>query len=288
MKIIKKSLLIFLTISILQSCSKDTAQVPAYLTIPKINLVTEAGQGSNSQNINHAFFYKDDQFIGGYELPATIPVLASEPANIRIEPGIKANGLSNTPDDYPFYAAIEQEIDFAPEKEISIVPTTRYKDNVKFAMIENFNSADHIFTIDLDENTDTKISLTNEGAFEGNSAKITLTEQNNQAIIATDFFKNDLTALPQNGTPVWLEIDYKTDIEVLVGLIGIDNSGAPTEFPDFGINPKSEWNKIYFDLTNRVQLLQFIGFQIFVGAIHSGEGEKNIYLDNIKVVYFEN
>ena len=48
-----------------------------------------------------------------------------------------------------------------------------------------------------------------------------------------------------------------------------------------------DWNKIYFDLTNRVQL-NFVGFQIFVGALHTGSGEKKIYFDNIKVAYFDN
>lgn len=289
MKIIKNLLLISLTISILQSCSKDEAQIPAYLTVPSISLVTDAGQGSNSENINHAFFYVDDQFIGGYELPATIPVLASGETRLRIEPGIKANGVADRPDEYPFYKAIEQTVNFTPEEEISIAPTTRYKDNVKFGFIENFNSADHIFTIDLDNDPETKIELTNEGAFEGNSARITLTEQNNEVIIATDFLKNDLADLPQNGTPIWLEIDYKTDVEVIVGIVGVDQFGEPTEFPDFGINPKSTWNKIYFDLTNRVQLVQFIGFQIFIAAANTTRAdEQQVFLDNIKVAYFEN
>lgn len=286
MKIIKNLIFTALAISILAGCEKEKATLPSYLSIPRINLTTTPGQGSDSHKINYAFVYVNDQFVGGYELPATFPILTTGPATVLIEPGVQANGVSETPDVYPFYKRIEQQVDFNQGQTVSIVPTTSYKDNTQFAINESFNSADHIFTADLDNNANTKIEITNEDAFEGNSAEIILTSDDNAIIVATDFSKNPLTELPQNGTPVWLEINYKTDLPIIFGVVTIDQFGSPEEFPEFGINTKTEWNKIYFDVSRFVQDTRSVGYQIFCLSQHSGDGEKTILLDNIRLVYF--
>lgn len=278
----------FLIISLLCSCSGDEATIPAYLSIPEIQLVTDASQGSDSEKIEYAFTFVNGEFIGGYELPVKFPVLASEPADIVIEPGVKANGLNLTPDRYPFYKRFEANLDFAPERTLSVVPTTSYKDNVMFAINEEFEGADHLFSDDLDGNTNTTIEIDGNGAFEGKSAKIVLDEDNNGILVGTDFDRNTLSVLPANGTPVWMEIDYKTDVPIIFGLTGVESSGESESFPEFGVNSKSEWNKIYFDMTSLVNLPDFVGFQLFFGAELAGEDSAEIYLDNIKVLYFQN
>ena len=277
-----------LIISFLCSCSGDEATVPAYLSIPEIQLITDPSQGSDSEKIEYAFAFVNGTFIGGYELPAKFPVLASEPADIIIEPGVKANGLSETPDRYPFYKRYEANLDFAPERTLSIVPTTSYKDNVMFAINEEFESAGHLFTDDLDGDPDTKIELDGNGGFEGKAAKIVLEGNNNRVLIGTDFDRATFSELPANGTPVWLEINYKTNVQIIFGLTGVESTGQSENFPEFGVNPQSNWNKIYFDVTNIVNLPDFVGFQVFFGADLAGEDRAEIFLDNIKLLYFQN
>ncbi|NTV84545.1 MAG: hypothetical protein HGA23_09650, partial [Bacteroidales bacterium] len=51
--------------------------VPSYLKIDSIGFVTDNDlQGTNSQKITDVWVYVDDDLIGGFEMPATIPVLA--------------------------------------------------------------------------------------------------------------------------------------------------------------------------------------------------------------------
>ncbi|MCB0662567.1 MAG: hypothetical protein KDC24_07500, partial [Saprospiraceae bacterium] len=169
-----------------------------------------------------------------------------------------------------------------------INPTTKYRSNCGFAILEEFNSSSQIFTDDIDGNTNTAIEITSQDAFEGTSGKIVLTETNPSIIFGSDIDRNNLTNLPNNGTAVWLEVNFKGDTEIIFGVIGIDEFGNPESFPEFGINRTADWNKVYFDLSQLVQDQRYVAFQIFGGAsLPSNATEATILLDNIKLVYFE-
>ena len=270
------------------SCDKEDEPIPAYIKINPISLTTNNDQGSDSENIEYAFLYVDDEFIGGFFIPTTVPVLKSGDVSIIIDPGVKANGVSFNPDIYPFYKRYEATIRLNPGETYEINAGTTYRDNVKFPILEEFESTNHIFSDDIDGNTATFIDVTNNMAFEGSSGIIRLDSDNSNIIFGSDFNRNDLSELPKNGTPVWLEINYKTDTEILFGVIGYDAFGNPQSYPDFGVNPSAEWKKIYFDLSQFVFDERFVAFQI-IGAAANREGraESNIYLDNIKLLYFE-
>ena len=53
------------------------------------------------------------------------------------------------------------------------------------------------------------------------------------------------------------------------------------------INPSDEWNKIYINLYSEVNgYPNVLGHKVFIGAInYEGQGEKTLYLDNIKLLY---
>jgi hypothetical protein len=62
---------------------------------------------------------------------------------------------------------------------------------------------------------------------------------------------------------------------------------------NLGVNPRSEWNKIYFNVSNKIQQLAIAGAVryriIFQAQIPRENGEftmenAEIYLDNIKLV----
>jgi hypothetical protein len=287
MRIFNLYLFLALTLSFL-SCDKEDEPIPAYIKINPITLTTTNDQGSDSENIEYAFLYVDDEFIGGFFIPSTIPVLKSGNVDIIIDPGVKANGVSFNPDIYPFYKRYETNIRLNPGEITEISATTTYRDNAKFPILEEFESANHIFTDDIDGNTATAINITSDMAFEGSSGVIRLDTDNPNIIFGSDFSRNDLSELPKNGTPVWLEINYKTDTEVLFGLVGYDALGFPESYPEYGVNPSAEWKKIYFDLSQFIFDERFVAFQI-IGASSNREGrsESFIYLDNIKLLYFD-
>ena len=83
---------------------------------------------------------------------------------------------------------------------------------------------------------------------------------------------------------------------MLVGLRGYNsNDNIVFNEVDLGVNPRDNWNKIYFDLTekiNFVELSESEYYRIVIIAqipIENGEfTEENaeIYLDNIKLVMY--
>jgi len=287
MKSIKNLSLLFVLMSFLlvfSNCSKEEAQIPAFLSIDNIRFAPESNQGSASENIQFAFIFINDEFIGGYQLPIDrIPILATGDVNILVRPGVKANGISQNPDVYPPYTDFIATVNFEEEEVTTLEPVVSYKPNVRFALNEDFNSENHKFQIDLDDDPDTRIVIDGDGAFEVKSARISLNSDHNQVIAGTDF----IDVLPKNNTPVWLEIDYKTDVPILFGLTGFESISNFEQFPEFGINSNDEWNKIYFDVTQYINLPNFNQYQLFFGA-SLAEEEGEIFLDNVKLVYFEN
>lgn len=284
MKNLSQILMCAIGLFLLGNCAKEAAQIPAYLSIEKIRFQPESNQGSNSANIGYAFIYINDVFKGGYQLPMDrIPFLITGQANVLIRAGVKVNGITTNPDEYPPYSDFTTTANFTADETTVIDPVVKYKDNIRFAINEDFDSENHKFQNDLDDDPETKIEIDGDGAFEGKSAKIQLNSDHNQIIAGTDFFD----ILPKNNTPVWLEIDYKTEVPIIFGLTGFESVNNFEQFPEFGINSNNSWNKIYFDVSTYANLPDYIEHQLFFGASLAGE-EGEIFLDNIKLLYFEN
>lgn len=271
----------------LASCRDEVEPIPAYLHIPDIMLTTNPGEGSASENIGYAWVYIENEFLGGYQLPITFPVLAQGETRVIIDSGVRENGIGLTPVVYPFYQRITIDRTLIPARIDTIRPTTTYRNSTIFAFVETFESSNHLFTDDLDEDPLTRIELTDQGSFEGKSAFIRLENDHPLAIIGSNFDRIALENLPKQNVPVWLEVDYKTEIPLIFGLTAFDQEANPTPFPEFGINPRLDWNKIYFNLTPYVQNVNFVAFQIFIQAdLPTDKTTADVYLDNIKVLHF--
>ena len=262
------------------SCTKSAVQIPAFLKIDEITFNTPGNQGTASSSIRYAFVFINDEFIGGYELPIELPVLATGETSVIIRPGIKANGITEFPSEYPPYTDYSTTINFTPEETSTVTPEVFYKANVRFAINEEFESSSHVFPFDLDEDPNTDIEIDGDDAFEGRSARISLISTAREVIIGSDIIE----VLPKNNTPIWLEINYKTDLPVIFGLNGIESNLNTEQFPEFGINTKQTWNKIYFDLTQFVNLPQFVAYQLFFGA-SLAEGDSGEILLDLSLIH---
>jgi len=86
--------------------------------------------------------------------------------------------------------------------------------------------------------------------------------------------------LPTGGTPIYLELNYKCNQPITVGVIGdgIESRDAIT------INPSDDWNKIYIQLTSVVSTQPtYSGYQVYIKATKSVDIPE-IYIDNIKLI----
>ena len=233
----------------LSSCNKKE-DIPTYLTIEPFEF-TPGEDGVHSTKITDGWVYVGNEFLGAFDLPKTIPVLHSGEKSIVIDAGIKENGINATPDLYTFYKRFTETRNFVPGETIVVSPSTTYdveKTNRDF--LDTFEGGTNNFPFDLDGNPNTKIVVSNSVVKEGGgSGKIQLDKDNPFASIGSD----DILDPPSSGLTAYIEMDYKTDVPLLVGLAGYGNAGELlfSEI-NLGVNPKSEWNKIYFNVTQQI------------------------------------
>ncbi|MEI6694790.1 MAG: hypothetical protein WCO13_01875 [Bacteroidota bacterium] len=300
--VFKKSYIFLLCAVLLFSCDKfDGDQtIPAYIHIEKISLDRNPSllykEGSLSNKITDAWVYIDDELIGAFELPATFPVLKKGKHIIIIYPGIKMNGISGTRVQYDFYKKISISDSTLKEGNIlqidTMVTRTSYKDNTVF-WIEDFESS--ILKFQKRNNSDTTIvqTLAPANFFDGSPSGI-VTIKSNQTFfeIETKVDGNgDNFILPKSASPVFLEMNYKTNNSVYVGLLTFSaaNQILPTaQVSTIVLKPSTEWKKIYINFTPDISdYYNAYSFKVFIGG-YKDEGIQTaeILLDNIKLVHF--
>ncbi|MFM9948591.1 MAG: hypothetical protein ACKV1O_11690 [Saprospiraceae bacterium] len=269
-------------------------ETPAYLYVTGFELTTDAAlEGSNSHKITDVWLSVDGNFLGVYSLPALIPVLETGQHVLTLDAGMKDNGINATPEIYPFYESYEITVDLKANETDTIRPATQYRANTKFAFIEPFETAQHQFRDVRRPEGATGLQISMEDVFEGqSSALITLDTAKQFLELATI---NEYRDLLKTGAYVYLEVNYKSEVPVIFGVIGhLDGGGigGTSTLFDPGFLPKDEWNKIYFNLTEMIFDGDFDSYQIVFQAFIPSENDKptlnnaKVWLDNIKLVHF--
>ena len=258
--------------------------IPAYIRIDSVGLTTQPGvHGSNSHKISDAWVYVNDQLIGAFELPATIPVLHSGDVEVTIRAGIKMNGISATRLRYPFYNFYSVNVNLTPGQVTHVSPTVQYFSGITpFALIEDFENAGIAFTDTLMSDT-TIVLVTAPLAFEGNKSAavyLDVTHTNFLALTAGNFTP------PTNGSPVFVEMNYKCNNRFSVGIRG-GSSGVNDYRETIQINPSENWNKIYINVTSEVSRAPFYpNYKLYFAMVkEGGVANPQLFIDNIKFIY---
>lgn len=270
----------------LLSCDKfdSDQEVPSYIQIDSIGVVTEYDiQGTASHNISDAWVIVNGKLIGAFELPALVPVLESGLATVKVMAGIMQNGITATRIDYPFYAPIIKEnFRLAPDSISLINGNVTYYQNTDFVWMEDFEGN---LTLIKTSKSDTAIKRTSDPAevFEGKySGKISLSE-------LKPYYQGamlDAVNLPRLNSPIYLEINYKLDNLITVGLFS-QGLGEIREDPILNVNKSTNWKKLYINLTPVVNRnTTALDFKVFIESTLGSElSNAEMYIDNIKLIH---
>lgn len=269
--------LFVLILPLLGGCSlfdKDE-EIPSYIRIESFDLTTEPLEGSSAHRITDAWVYVNDQLVGTFELPVTVPVLESGKQTLKIRGGIKSNGISATRVPYPFYNFYTLDTTLIPGAVTRLSPTVSYFDGTTFAWIENFENTGTTIA-DGPYTSDTTIQQQTAVALEGKSGAVVLEGDR------TVFFASSAATynLPKGEQKTWLELHYLSNNPFNVGVM----SGNAL-YPLIVVNPSETWNKIYIDLSPEVSANNG-PFKIFFSMSRSSANSRaELYLDNIKLVH---
>ncbi len=266
--------------------------IPSYLYIPELelNVSNPNTTGRSGSNITDAWVFADEKFIGAFQLPAEVPILTKGATNIRIGAGIKVNGISATRAIFPFYSDYQTTVELRPELTDTIFPAVDYDQGVSMPWIEEFE--DSSFSMDTISSSNTELSRVPYNfdpiTYGGFIARVEMTEVNPgfKAITNEEYF------LPQNGAPLYLEMDYRSNVQLVVSLIIQPGDGSPRrEEAVIFLNPTnpldaSTWNHLYLNITDPVNF-QFDATNFGVGltaAYASSKDSSVVYFDNLKLV----
>lgn len=282
--------LVFLALAaLLPSCEviNPDEGIPAYIQIDTITLsTTYIEEGTASHKITDAWVYVDDELVGTYELPATIPVLKSGSHKITVNAGIKMNGIAATRIPYPFYEPYEVTTELFADSIIILKPVVEYYTSTNFVWMEDFESQG--YTLEETSLSDTTLNrITGTSDVFGGAGSSGLFAMRNPPHSLFECKTTNKYELPKGGTPVFLELNYKCNNTFRIGIFA-NELGLSTQVPQTIVINKSEnWNKIYVNLTNEVSLfVNAIDYNVYFGVIpDDGVYEPKVYIDNVKLIY---
>ena len=267
--------------------------VPSYLGIDSINFETNNDiQGTSNQNITDVWIYVDDDLVGGFEMPAFIPVLAAGPHKLEIRAGIILNGIAETRAPNPCWQpVIYNKFKFSPDSVTKVGGTSTYYGNTEFVWMENFEDAS--LAIRKSQNSDTGVVRTQPanapGAFIDEFSQFS-------GISYLDKDRPYLQLVSDNGDGggfvidrgdfVFLELNYKNNIPLVIGVYIKLMDNTVEERPFLNVSPSDEWNKIYVNFTPIVnETVDALTYTVYIEAyLPSDETNADLSFDNIKLV----
>ena len=281
------NLTLFGMLCLLNACDivNPEEALPAYIKIENFDFSTTPQQGIASEQITDVWVFVNDLSLGVYELPATIPSLAAGNQDITIFPVIRENGVRSTPIIYPFYQRFETTLDLKIGETVTIQPTTSYVNNTIFELTEEFEGSGHL----LKGGNPTAVQVVN------NTGQILLGDQEAIEFTSTGTFVDLPTS---NGLSVFLELEYQTNVEFEIGLVGLDPSPTnPINATVYNVVlcPINRWNKVYINLQEVLEASQLPGYKLAfrVSTDDTGCGSltnetPEVLIDNLKFIRLSN
>ena len=141
---------------------------------------------------------------------------------MRFFPGIRANGVSTLPDIYPFYQRYEANPNLTLTDTVALAPTTSYLPSSLVAINEDFETSNS-FVDEVDGDTETKLVLTTDVVFEGERSGYIAINADHPVIEVANLPIHQ--GIPINGTPVYLEINYRNNTFVKGNQFGKEGFG---------------------------------------------------------------
>lgn len=282
-----------LLVSIFASCKKINPEesTPGYILINDIQLSTKAdqSQGSSASKITEAFVYVDDNLQGVYELPCKFPTLSTGNHRYTVRAGILMNGIKASRISYPFYSWFDTTFTLNPLERVSLKPKVAYNSSAKFYWLENFENLGISLKKSRGSNEVQLISAP-EKTFEGAACGLLYVEP---GTLYGELASTSAFTLPLQETPVYLEMNYKSNHPFTMGIYGNFPTTVKQE-PIISLNPTvnddgtSYWNKIYINLTPNISANSgATDFKIYFGAVaDESYPTPEIYFDNIKLVSY--
>jgi hypothetical protein len=278
----------------LSGCDRETEPIPSYIRIDSISVKTLAGQGNPIHEISALNVYIDEQFIGVYEIPCTLPVLFTGKHKLSVIPSVRINGVVNQHVVHRLFKRADTTIDLM-EGKITAAGNIilQYKDNIEFPWVEDFEDGNselvRLYSAKGDTSYITTEAFSLNGRYEGNTRcmKVVIAAADTAKTVDMASFKY-FGNLPFMGTDIMLEFDIKTPVPVQVAMIRKNSSGKLYLPYLYLFETGGKWKRFYinliYELYNQPADTEI---QLLISPIKTEEikTEQIILIDNIRFSY---
>ncbi|NBP05615.1 MAG: hypothetical protein EBV15_05245 [Bacteroidetes bacterium] len=279
---------------LIAGCNKENEPIPSYIRIDSVSVKTTPSQGNNIHEISAVNVYVDEQFMGLFEIPCTIPVLFSGKHKLSIIPSVRLNGALNQHVIHRLFNRSDTTIDLSAGKIThagNIILT--YKNNTEFAWLEDFednnSSLIRLFSAAGDTSFITTEPFSLKGRYAGNTRcmKVVIGAADTAKTVDMASFKY-FGNLPFMGTDIMLEFDIKTPVPVQMAMIRKNSSGKLYLPYVYIFETDGSWKRFYINLI--YELYNQPGdteVQLMISPIKPAEikTSQEIFIDNIRFSY---
>ncbi len=271
-------------------------EIPSFVQIDSFSFSTlYATQGLPSADIPDVHVYVDNKFIGIYELPARVPVMKTGKVTVSLLPGIRENALAIAHRPVRIYRSFDTSLILEAGKAVVVKPRSTYRDNVRFAWMEDFEDRSNSLVFTTRSNRDSMAIIPAGSAPWAYPAAPNSAWSLYADMGASDSFKlfelktfNSFNDLPVGGRDVYLEMDYYSTLPLQTGLFKL--SGMIYEQVPLVLLPETggKWRKVYLNLNVELAgLTAGTPIELYFGIIkQTGFLDRTRFgLDNMKLSY---
>ncbi|NBV13876.1 MAG: hypothetical protein EBS07_07395 [Sphingobacteriia bacterium] len=261
--------------------------VPAFISIGQTAVNIEPGQlDIRNHSLKAIYTYRQEEPIpiGVLGNGSKIPLNDLKPLDLYFRGAIFENGSSSLIKEYPFWQTIQR-------------PSLPQKGKIEYYDLTFEYYPDSVLAYPV-----------NEG-FEGQSLQLeAFGAQANPAVLIRTAFQQyqggyggfiqfddgkinyqaqstNVFSLPSSGSPVWLEIAYKTTLAFQLGLVA-EKNGNVTVLNQNTLIPKDQWNVAFLNFTPLSSAYSGYNFRLWIGA--NGEGkQQELLIDRIRLIHFK-
>lgn len=266
--------------------------VKGFKLVENPNITQSSIDGFQTEAIQDAWVYVDNEYIGTYLLPCNIPVLKEGNHKIDIRPGVKLNGIALTRTEYPFYTFYSQTHNLKAGQTTTIdTIDIMYKDEwTVFAIAELFERPYLAFNTDgLNQDSNKLVKCNNQDTVKWGEYCGAMYLNSNQAIykiISDSIFCNNYSSLI-------LEIDYWCNIPFGIGISGKPSSASATQYINamtLYSNENKGWQKVYIVLGKVWSQISYPNYFKVFFTPQKKDGVTNgwVYIDNVKIIHRPN
>lgn len=267
-------------ICIIFSCKKDKLKSPAASFIVVNTTSVSSGTLSliETHKITDIWLYVDGNFQGIYPVGSVMPILGTGTSEIKMYAGIMNNGISATRIPYTFYDAYTFTGNFEAQQTYTIVPVFKYRSGIS-AISDAFNGGGSNYM----PGGDSSYAIISNPSLVWGGTGGSVFMSMSTAKPTSRILSSTTVTLPANGKEVYLELDYKCNQEITVGVIcggGVEERTAVT------LRATNGWNKVYISLISVASTQPTYNYyKIFINAVKQSDvSTPLIYLDNIRLV----